>query len=78
MVNSGVYNTAIYLFGQTKIKKIIATTMLILDIIPSLFHVRAFEFKFALASISPYSQVLDIDRYLSSSSVSVSQQHEFY
>ena len=25
--------------------------MLILDIIPSLFHVRAFEFKFALASI---------------------------
>lgn len=52
--------------------------MLILDINPSLFHVRAFEFKFALASISPYSQVLDIDRYLSSSSVSVSQQHEFY
>lgn len=63
MVNSGVYNTAIYLFGQTKIKKIIATKMLILDIISSLFHVRALEFKFALASISPYSQVLDIDRY---------------
>lgn len=37
--------------------------MLILDIISSLFYVRALEFKFALASNSPYSQVLDIDRY---------------
>ena len=52
--------------------------MLILDIIPSLFHVHALEFKFALASISPYTQVLDIDRYLSSSPIGVSQQHEFY
>ena len=39
--------------------------MLILDIISSLFHVGALEFKFALASISPYSQVLMISIVIS-------------